>query len=194
MVREKQALIAAMILMGVTPGLTVRADGALEARKAIQAAYDRFGVAMHRKDAESATADFTPDFTELDGDGAAIQSGIPTERRQFQALFLYSRSITVTETIQKLALRGKRAIVTIKEQMTLDSTKQTPQGVRPLTFCSDSVHEDVWVRSGRRWLRQSTRTLSIQETVDGKPDAPVPTRARSWRRRREAMLPSPGGR
>ena len=176
MLREKRWLFAAALLMEMIPGATVRADGAQEARKSIQAAYDRFSTAMHRKDADSATSDFAPDFTELDSARGAIQAGIPTERRQFQALFLYSRSITMTETIQTFALRGKRATVTVKEQMVLDSTKQTSKGLRPLTFTADSLHEDVWVRSGHRWLRQSAKTLSIQETVDGKPDAPAPFR------------------
>lgn len=155
-------------------GATVRADGALDAHQALQAAYDHFATAMHRKDAEGATADFASDFTELDSSGATIQGGIPTERQQLQALFLYSRSITVRETIQKITLHGKRATVTVQEQIVLDSTKQTPQGVRPLTFQTDDVHEDVWVHKGRRWLRQSTKMLSIQEALDGKPDTPRP--------------------
>ena len=173
MLRQKQGIFAVILLIGMTTGSMVRANGAQDARQTLQAAYDRFTVAMHRKDAERATADFAPDFTELDSSGAAIQGGIPTERQQFQALFLYSRSVTVTETIQKITQRGKRATVTVQEQIILASTKQTSRGVRPLTFQTDDVHEDVWVRHGRHWLRQSAKILSIQEALDGKPDTPL---------------------
>ncbi|HLV80155.1 MAG TPA: nuclear transport factor 2 family protein [Chthonomonadaceae bacterium] len=172
MLRRKHLLFAALLFIGAGTA-TVRAEDAPEARKTIQAAYDRFAEALHRKDAAGATADLAPDFTELDRDGAAIQGTIPTERRQLQTLFLYSRSLTATETIQTFRLRGKRAIVTVKEQMVVDSTKQRRWGARPLTFCSDSLREDVWIRSGSRWRRQSAKTLSVQEMVDGRPDNPI---------------------
>ena len=89
----------------------VHADAAADARKMIQAATDREDAALQKKDLQNAFAACAPDFRASDGKGHVAT--VAQLKEQMQALFGNALTIKVKNTIQKIALKGNQAVVTM---------------------------------------------------------------------------------
>lgn len=143
----------------------VRADAAADARKTIQAAYDKENAAAAKKDLEGAFASVAPDF--MAGDQQGHQASLRDLKPQMQTVFQNSTTLKATTVITKFVFKGNQATVTTKNR-TLMNLK-APKGGKPSKATVDSVEEDLWVKNGSRWVRRVATFLSQTMTKNGKP-------------------------
>ena len=160
--RLMPVLLAVYTLLVFAPG--VRADAVADAQKAIQAATDREDAAVQKKDLQHAFSACTSDFRASDGKGNS--SDIAQLKEQLAVVFGSAEKIKVKNTIQKLALKGDQATVTVAGRT--DLTFPSPKGKPSLGVVTTQV-EETWVKSGTAWLRKSAKLLTQKLTRDGKP-------------------------
>ena len=166
MLRRSSLLIFLPLCLGVWLAPSARADTAAQARKAIQAAYDREDAAADRKDIKGVLANCAPDFQAIELDGS--RSTLADARKSMSMAFQQFKTVTAKTTIQKFTLQGNKATMTVKEyaQMTTGPLGPKKQTHKLIVVGTD---QDTWVKHGNRWLKEITRTISRKQTLDGRP-------------------------
>ena len=147
------------------PMSRAHADTAAQARKIIQAAYDKENGAVAKKDINGAFSTVAPDF--MAGDTQGHQASLRDLKPQMQTVFQSSSTIKATTVITKFNFKGNQATVTVKNR-TLMNLK-APKGGKPAKATVDSEEEDLWVKNGTRWERRIATVLSQTMTKNGKP-------------------------
>jgi ketosteroid isomerase-like protein len=145
----------------------VAADPTDDARKSIQAVYDRISAAVDKKDVSAATIHYTPDFDMVDRNG--IRNNLAANRQQLQALFSMLKNIKATQTIQSLSLKGNQAMVT--EHTHLEGIAIDPRSKKACKFVGDNISLDTWVKGPKGWMQKRSKTLNERTTIDGKPQS-----------------------
>jgi ketosteroid isomerase-like protein len=158
--------LCAVIPLLVVVSLGAKADATADARKSIQALYDRESASAEKKDAAGTVGQITPDYVGIGKGGS--RSDAAQLRKDVQMLLTMFKTLKVNQNVQSLALKGNQAVVTMKAHivgiMVDPSSRKTHQMVM------DSVSEDTWVRSGAKgWLLHLSKTISERALADGKP-------------------------
>ena len=144
----------------------VCADTSAEARKAIQAAYDKQAAATMRKDVEAATANNVPDYKYRNPEGDTQTLAHLKETMKDVLGIGFVKSIDYHIVIQKFVLKGRQATVTIKDHIQFHYA--LPNGKKGV-FVGDSVAKDTWAKQGKAWKRTFSDIISEKDTADGKP-------------------------
>jgi len=159
-------VLPAALALGASSVSAVKADTAAQARKAIQAAYDREDAAFDRKDIKGALVNCAPDFQFIAPGG--MRGGLADARQSLTTQFGRNSSFVARTTLQKLTLQGSKVIVTVKEYQVRTVVPRAPHA-HMHKIVMVSIDQDTWVKHGNRWLREMTRVLSQKQTLDGKP-------------------------
>ena len=160
------AFTAALLLLGVLALPSARADATGEARKAIQAAYDKMNAALARKDVKGAFTVLTPDVEQITLDGRKFDAA--QMRQQMTQALAAAKSVKSQTTVQKLTLKGgSTAQVLVRSRVAIVLTD--PQTNKPITFVGEETSQDTWIKTARGWLGKRSKTLSKKETVNGRP-------------------------
>ncbi len=138
-----------------------------QARREVQAAYDRQSAALLRKDVNGFLALCTRDYQDTKVDGHVytadhIRQVLPAQ------IAHYPKQFTLKAAIKTFRLSGSRAEVTANrhlELMRTDSLRHTQ-----VPWSSDTVTEDAWVKSGSSWLLQNSKETRFNKKT---PPAPV---------------------
>jgi hypothetical protein len=154
--------------MGLTLAPKVHADAAAEVRKAIQAAYARGDAAMAKKDANTILSLYAPDYEQTGLKGQ--KTTLAQAKQIIPMVFQQAQTIQSKTTIQKFSMKGKEAVVTVKQRATL--TAMNPQTQKTAKVVIDETSEETWTKTAKGWQMKRSKTLAEQQTVDGKP---VPT-------------------
>lgn len=107
--RVTAALFAALSLAAVA-----HADAAADAKKAIQAAYDKADAALVKKDLKGMFSVYSPDY-EAQANGKKMTLAEVQQMAQMQISMIQKPKNKVT--IQKFTLKGKEATATTKQDM-----------------------------------------------------------------------------
>ena len=161
---------AALLLSGAAPAAL--ADAPSEARKTIQATYNKINAATLRRDTKSALAYYADNFTAT----ANGQTITKAQIQQLQAQMLAMPQIKptkATSAIQKFTLKGGTATCTVHNV----SAVQMPapggaQADKPMVIASESSAQDTWKKSGKGWLLARSNVLWAKSTMNGKPFIP----------------------
>jgi hypothetical protein len=158
------------ILLAVFPAgsfAATKPSDAAQARRAIQAAYDRSCAASAKLDIDSMLADCAPDcsFVSVKGDKndlSDIRDNITTV-----ISILKPTSIEDTVKITSLTVRGSNAVVGVAEH-------QVVQFVDPImgnsgTLTNDYICADTWSQGAGGWQLKITRVTSETSNYDGQP-------------------------
>jgi len=161
---------AAVLLISAAsmPSMAV-ADATSDAKKAIQAAYDKADAAGARKDLEGSTVYYTPDFVYTGEDGKSFQ--LAFIKAQMKRYFQAAKSVQSKSTITGLKLKGNSATVTVHEvgHFVL-ANPQKPDQTRKLDVEANA--EDLWVKTAKGWQVKKSKAISTKQWVDGKPFMP----------------------
>lgn len=166
MLRRSLLLVFLPLGLGVGLAPTAQADTPAQARKAIQAAYDREDAAVGRKDIKGALANCAPDFQFVAPDGT--RGSLADARQSLSTQFGKNSSFVAKTTIQKFTLQGSKTVVTAKEYQLRTVVPRAPHA-HAHKIVTVGIDEDTWVKHGDRWLRERTRAISQKQTLDGKP-------------------------
>src|SRR5262249_7747291 len=117
-IRMVTILIALSLALSlVVSGLADPISDARKAMKAIQGAYNKIDAAANAKNVKGFLAYNAPDYAIVDkSDAVRMQNG-PDMQAGYAAFFAASLSYKQSTTIQKLSLRDKEAVVTVKQHI-----------------------------------------------------------------------------
>lgn len=142
----------------------IKADATADARKVIQANYNKADSAMARKDVNTVIAMYTPDAVSVSKEGK--EASLADLKTSFGQLLPMAKSIKSTTTIEKLVLKGKEAFATIKEHAEiLLSNPKKPSGSDK--YVADATGEDTWVQTAKGWLIKKSKNLTMKQFLNG---------------------------
>lgn len=164
LVRRLLVMVFSLCLL-VSLAPLVRADATADARKAIQAGFDKENAGAAKKDVQEALAPYAPDFVRTSVDGKKIT--LAEMKKGLTQMFAGVQTIKGTAVIQKITLKGKEATVTVK--LHREITLLNPQTKKSSVIAVDVIGDTVWANNGKGWQEKSGRELSRKVTLDGKP-------------------------
>jgi hypothetical protein len=169
MVRTMKLTLAVMAGCILAGAQTARADATSDARKAIQAAYDKSNAAAAKKDLAGVLASHASDFTYTDKSGK--KQDLSAMKTQMGQVFQASKEISGKSVIQSISLKGGSATVTVDEtgSMVLVNPQNPDQTVK---LEVEAKSEDLWAKTGKGWRIKSSREISSKQLINGKPFVP----------------------
>ncbi len=145
------AILAAVAPIG-------NADTVSEARKAIQAAYDKEAAAAAKLDVNGMYAAHSPDFVRIDtkASPARRKETLKFIKEKDTVFLRFYRSIKRKDVIHRIRLRGNVAKVTCAVHLVTVSTNEDMTKVySPET--DDFIEYDTWVKDKKGWLMTISR-------------------------------------
>jgi hypothetical protein len=151
----------ALLIYGVP---AARADASADARKAIQAQYDKANAAISKRDEVNMFTIYTPGFICEDIKGK--KRTLADLRQQTQMVITQARTISGTTKIISIILKGNNAMVRIAEHSKL-------VGTDPLTrtdsiILIDSTSDDVWALAKGNWMLTKSKTRAQKSSLNGR--------------------------
>src|SRR5258708_29881 len=101
----------------MAPAQPLLAESSADARKAIQAAYDKSNAAAAKKDIAGTLAHHVPDFTTTDEKGKTHT--LAEMKGQLTQIFQIAKEVHASTTIQSFSLKGNSATVKIEDHATI---------------------------------------------------------------------------
>lgn len=161
-VLARAVAVLSLWTLAVAPAL---ADANTDAKKALQALYDKTDAATAKKDIKGLTAYLAPDFQVLSDKGGKAMN-LEQAKSQMGMVFKQVQSFKAKSVVQKVTLKGSTATVTVKQNVT--AAIMNPQTGKPSKLLMDVVAEDIWVKSGAGWKEKSSKSISTKQSLDGK--------------------------
>ena len=159
----------AALTMGVHAASGVpKSSPAVEAKRSIQAAYDKSNAALNDKDVDAVFASCAPDFVVIDLDGH--QENLDTERQAVGQMFQVAQSLENTTEVQSVTLQGGGAVVSIREHQVLQMTNPTTQ--EQVVVTSNNICRDYWAHTTLGWQEKRTRVVASHHDVQGNVKVP----------------------
>lgn len=163
--RRYFCLIALTALLGGSCLAPVMADATADAKKEIQALYDKMDAAAAKKDVKGMTASLDPNYVAVSASGQKMT--LQQMKGQMTQLMAMLKEIKTKTVIQKITLKGKTATVNSKQSLT--STGTNPQSQQPMKIEVQDTSTNTWVKSGATWKLKETKSLSTKQFLNGKP-------------------------
>jgi len=142
------------------------ADATADAKKAIQASYDRSNNGLAHKETKSLIDMYTPDYYAISKKGK--KTSLAELKESIKGIVAAAKTIKASTTVQKIVLKGNEAIVTTKEHTELFLVNpQDPSQTAKIV--ADDTSEHTWVKSAKGWLLKKARNLTSKATMNGQP-------------------------
>ena len=156
-------LLALCLLTCAASGVA-QADATSDARKAIQAIYNKVDQAVARRDFKGAFASHAADYYYIDAKGRKIT--LAQLRRVTPRIMDAMQSYKSKTTLQKLTLKGNTASVVSRDHT--EATFVNPQTQKSSRVVVDSVLQESWIKTKQGWQRKWARNISSRQTLDGR--------------------------
>jgi ketosteroid isomerase-like protein len=152
MLSKKTLFVMLLIALVALAPLTAFADKTSDAKKAIQALYDKEVAAVKKKSVEGIFASNSPDFVYYSKGGQKVDAKA-LRAAMTQAMTMAS-SISAKMKIVKFTLNGDQAVVTTEGhlEMTITPPPNTPQAGKPVKIVSDDQSGDTWKKVKGKWM------------------------------------------
>jgi hypothetical protein len=154
-----------MTVFATVVPLGAHADPTSDARKSIQAVYDKQNAAGSRLDASGNLVGHAPDFISIDAKGR--HWNLAHEQQTTREMFAAMHSFSGATTIQKIAVTGGIATVRVSEHVATVLTDPNTNKTAHLVY--DGTSTDTWKKGGKGWLLTRSKVISEHGTVDGHP-------------------------
>lgn len=155
MLFRKVCFVAPILMLVLAGPSHSKPDEVSEARKAIQAAYDKAAAATSKRDIKGRYASHNPNFVYKYG-----QTKEPLHMRieRDEVNFRNMKSVREKYLIKKFQLKGNVATVVCAIHMNVifldrDTNKPRPPDV------IDATQQDTWVKGDKGWLLTLTKAL-----------------------------------
>ena len=149
-------LVLAVISVAIQ---AARADTPLDAKKAIQAAYNRNNAAKLHRDVGAILATYAPGYTSVNQNGLETTRSDEEERQHWAELLTPPGKVKKMTRVVDLKLQDGGAVVTVTAHEEMSYVSRKTRTVQHLTF--DEKDRDFWVQSQNHWLWKRSRTLSV---------------------------------
>jgi hypothetical protein len=155
-------VLAASFMAAVQPA--ARSDASSDVKKALQTVYAKRDSAIEKKDIQGSLSMIAPDFIFVAKDGQKGDARVVKQR--LTPLLALVQSVKSRSLIQRFVLKGKQATVLLKQH--LEMMLVNPETQAPQKFAADATSEDLWVKSGSRWLQRRRTTKSEMAVLAGR--------------------------
>lgn len=140
------------------------AETAADVRKSVQSAYTNENASMMRKDANSVFAAYAPDFSQTSLKGETLT--LIQLKQMVPSVFASAKQIKDKTTVQKIALQGDKATVTVKRHSEIVALSPRKKAIK---MAVDAVTEDLWVKTAQGWRLKRQKSLKEKQTMNGRP-------------------------
>ncbi len=168
MILKQNFRVAALSFTVLALSTSAFADATSDARKSINAIYQKQATALNHKDLDGAFNNMTPDYVSIDLKGHKSTAAV--SRQAAAPILAAAKSVHASVTVTQFSLKNNLALVTVKETLTLSLTN--PQTQKTVAIVDTSVSKDTWVKTKSGWLEKRSQSISDKATQDG---MPVPT-------------------
>jgi len=165
MLSHRRPVMLFVLCTSILYARSVKADPTRDACSAIQAIYNRQARASAKKDPRVVTSTYTPDFVSIETNGTRTDAS--ESRASIDKLFTLLHTIKIGQTVEFLTLKGNEALVHAKSHV--EATMLDARTRKQHRIVGNSVSLETWVRKSHGWLLKRAKTLSEQNTLDGKP-------------------------
>lgn len=148
--------IIAILIITCLPVQSARAVFPSNARKAIQAQYEKLFACFGRKDANGMLSVYSPDYSTTNTKGR--RQTLAEVSQQLPIVFGMAKSLHAVVVIRKLVVKGESAVATVKISARL--TFVNPRTKTDTTNIQETTSEDQWIKGPKGWLMRSSRELS----------------------------------
>jgi uncharacterized protein (TIGR02246 family) len=139
------------------------ADATSDAKKAIQAQYDKASAGYAKKDAKTVLSIYAPDYESVNLDGAKRQ--LDDVKKQLPNAFSQANSIQIKALVQKVTLKGDEAFANVATKVLVMA--KHPEGGPPLKVELEDTGEYRWVKRNGQWLLRYVKKLTEKRKVNG---------------------------
>ena len=160
-----RSILALFIAYWVFAPIFAKADAVSDARKQIEAAYQRENAAAMRKDVNGILANLAPDYETTNMQG--IKAGREQMKQMLPQLFAMARSVKAATKVKSVKLKGNEATAQVAEHA--EMVMVNPKTHQTAKLVIEEQSETVWAKGPKGWLKKRSRTLSSKQTVNGKP-------------------------
>lgn len=164
MLRAQYCIATVAGILAVHP-VAVAADAIADAKRAIQAQYDKINAAVARKDVKALDGFYAPGYEYVSMRGEKLT--LPELEKGLAPLLAHASALHGKTIVQSISLAAG-TIASARIQYTGGFTSVIG-GNPPRTaiYESRSTAEDVWIRGTRGWILKRTRQLTDHKTVNG---------------------------
>jgi ketosteroid isomerase-like protein len=156
------SLVSFFALQGTCLVFAAANQATTEARKAIQAAYNRRNAAMAKKDLKTVWSSMAKNYVSISKDGTRLSGA---QLRAMMTPFLMGvKSAKGTSTIRRITLQGNAATVEVAENGTVVGVH--PQSKQEVVTRTKSRSLDKWVKVNGRWFIVQNKILWESMTVN----------------------------
>lgn len=141
------------------------ADKTSDAKKAIQALYNKEVAALKKKDVKGILASNAPDFVYYSKNGQ--KADVKTIQNAMTQVMSMASNIKATMKIVKFTLNGNQAVAVTEGHAEITLTN--PQNKQPVKLVSKDSSEDTWAIVKGKWMRKQTKVLKENTTMNGQP-------------------------
>jgi len=134
-------------------------ESAAQARKEIQAVYDQQSAALVSKDVNAFLALCTPDYQDIKIGNQIRPAGMIRQSLP-QTLSRYA-NFKMTAAIKTFQLKGARATATATRH--IDVTLLPNYAGKNAVRRSDTVTQDVWVKTAKGWRTKSSKEIAYKK-------------------------------
>jgi hypothetical protein len=156
MLIKRVGFIAAVLLLTLADASICKSDTVSEARKAIQAAYDKEAKAASKLDVKGMYAAHSPSFVFLVG---GTKEPLHTRQERDEVNFRHIKSTKTKYVIRKMTVKAK--VATVLCAVHINVIFFHPDTHKPMSpDVIDATQQDTWVKSEKGWLLTVTKPLT----------------------------------
>ena len=159
-----RALILLIVCASAEP-VAAQVPSAADARKQIEANYRRENAALQKEDVAGVLVHYDKNYRYHGPKGRVYRT--PELQPVLVEMFRLMSGIRASTKIQRFALRGKEASVRVIERV--DAVMKDPSTRKTSKVVVAEDRDDVWKLVNRAWIKKSSRSLKLTQTLDGKP-------------------------
>ncbi len=139
----------------------------------LQKIYDAQDMGSERKDEAKMFFGCASDFINIDLHGKSHT--LAQEKSAFESMVPYLRSVQIRTRVLSVTLKGATATALTTQHVGL--TLANPKTGETIPSTVDGTSSDTWIKTPAGWRETASRTITEQDTLNGKPYDPGATPA-----------------
>ncbi len=152
------------VLLVLQP-VAAQAPHAASARKQIETSYRRENAALEKENVAGVLVHYADDYVYNGPEGRVYRT--PQLQPVLSEMFRLMSGIRSSTKIVKFTLRGKQAAARVTERV--EAVMRDPSSRKTSKVVVVEERDDTWRIVSGAWIKKSSRSLKLTQTVDGKP-------------------------
>ena len=139
----------------------------------LQKIYDVQDAGSEKKDEAKMFFGCAPSFVDIDRHGKTRT--LAQEKASFEQMVSFLRSVQIRTRVLSVSLKGATATALTTQHVVM--TLANPKTGERVPSTVDGTSSDTWIKTADGWRETASRTITEQDTLNGKPYDPSETPA-----------------